>query len=84
MDGHAKQVKIIVNAEEHFVEKDELSFQEVVNLAYNNNPPQGSNWEFTITYRKGHKEKPDGTLLEGKSVKVKEEMVFNVRATDKS
>lgn len=80
----AKTVTVIVNAESHVVEKDDLSFLDVVNLAYNNNPPQGDNWEFTVTYRRGAGNKPEGTLLEGESVKSKEGMVFNVRATDKS
>ena len=84
MAGTGNEVTIIVNAEEKVVQKGELSFQDVLNLAYNNAPPQGDNWEFTITYRKGEDKKPVGTLLEGNSVKVKEGMVFNVRATDKS
>lgn len=79
-----KDIKIIVNAEEHIVQKDDISFQDLVNLAYNNNPPKGDNWEFTITYRKGEDKKPEGSILQGGSVKAKEGMVFNVRATDKS
>lgn len=79
-----KDVTVIVNAEPHVVAKDDLSFTDVVNLAYNNSPPQGDNWEFTVTYRRGTGNKPEGTLLEGESVKAQDKMVFNVRATDKS
>ena len=46
--------------------------------------PTGDFIVFTITYRKGHGHKPEGTLLEGQTVKVKEGMIFNVTATDKS
>jgi Multiubiquitin len=39
---------------------------------------------FTVTYRRGEGNKPEGTLVEGETVKVKEGMIFNVTATDKS
>jgi len=48
------------------------------------NPPTGEFICFTITYRKGHGNKPDGNLAEGELVKVKDGMIFNVTATDKS
>jgi len=32
----------------------------------------------------GHGSKPEGTLVEGDTVKVKEGMIFNVARTDKS
>jgi len=82
--GHEKAVTIIVNAQPKTTTAKELSFTDVVNLAYDNNPPQGSNWVFTVTYRKGQGEKPEGTLVTGQSVKVKDGMIFNVTATDKS
>ncbi len=82
--GHNKEVTIVVNAEKKTVTKGDLSFDEVVSLAYDGNPPQGENWVFTVTYRRGHGEKPEGTLVEGQNVKVKDGMIFNVTATDKS
>lgn len=82
--GHDKAVTIIVNGREKEVPKnDELSFDELVALAFEN-PPQGEFICFTITYRKGHGDKPEGTLPEGESVKAKKGMVFNVTYTDKS
>jgi hypothetical protein len=65
------------------VYKAQLAFDEIVELAFDD-PPQGEFICFTITYRHGHGDKPEGTLLEGESVKVKNGMVFNVTATDKS
>ncbi len=83
-EGHDKTVTIIVNGREKEVPKnDELSFDELVSLAFDN-PPTGEFICFTITYRKGHGNKPEGTLPEGESVKVKDGMIFNVTATDKS
>lgn len=80
--GH--ETTIIINGQEKTTTEKELSFEELVSLAYDGNPPSGPNWEFTITYRRGHGEKPEGSLVAGESVKVKEGMIFNVRATDKS
>lgn len=78
------QVEIIINGQKISVDKAELTFEEVVALAYDGNPPAGENWFFTVTYRRGHGQKPEGSLVAGESVKVKEGMIFNVRATDKS
>jgi len=85
-DGHEhepKTVTIIVNSREKVVPKGDISFEQLVALAFNP-VPTGENIVFTITYRKGHGHKPEGTLTEGETVKVKEGMIFNVRATDKS
>ena len=77
-----KQVTIIVNGREIDVEKDDITFEEVVALAFEN-PPSGPNHIFTVTYRRAHGNK-SGSLIAGQSVKVKEGMVFDVTHTDKS
>jgi hypothetical protein len=78
-----KPVTIIVNGEPHQVPKDVITFNEVVALAYPDQP-QGPNIIYSVTYRKGPDPKPKGILPEGGSVKVKDGMVFDVRVTDKS
>jgi hypothetical protein len=79
-----KTVTIIVNGERHEIpKKEELTFDEVVDLAFNPRPP-GQQIHYEITYRRGHGNKPEGHLLEGDSVKVKDGMIFNVTYTDKS
>lgn len=78
-----KEITIVVNGTQKTVEKDDISFDEVVRLAYDN-PPYGENTLFTITYRRGQGNKPEGILAAGESVKTKEGMVFDVTATDKS
>lgn len=81
---HDKTVTIIVNGREKEVPKnDGLTFEELVALAFDP-VPTGEFICFTITYRKGHGNKPEGTLAEGESVKAKDGMIFNVTATDKS
>jgi hypothetical protein len=78
-----KDVTIVVNGRQKTVQKEDNSIAEVVHLAFEN-PPYGENTLFTITYRRGHGNKPEGILAEGESVKVKDGMIFDVTATDKS
>lgn len=83
-NGKDKTITIIVNGREKEVpKKDKLTFDELVALAFDP-VPTGEFICFTITYRKGHGNKPEGTLAEGESVKPKDGMIFNVTATDKS
>jgi Multiubiquitin len=79
--GHP--VTIIINAREHTTTSKELRFDQIVALAFPNTP-SGENVLFTITYRRGHGDKPEGSLLAGESVKLKDGEVFVVSATDKS
>lgn len=81
--GQHKEYTIIVNGREKVVDKKELSFTEIIALAFES-PPTGQYVVFTVTYRRGHGNKPEGTLLEGETVKIKQGMIFNVTATDKS
>lgn len=74
---------IIVNAQSESVTTKTLTYDQVVALAYPT-PPTGENVVITVTYRRGQGNNPEGTLVAGETVKVKEGMVFNVRATDKS
>ena len=78
-----KDFTIIVNGRQKTVSARELSFAEVIALAFDP-PPTGQNTIFTITYRRGQGNKPEGSLVEGETVKIKEGMIFNVTATDKS
>lgn len=75
--------EIIVNGRQKIVTEKELSFEEIVALAFDN-PPTGPNIMFTITYRKGPHQNHEGTLLEGKTIKIKNGMIFNVTATNRS
>jgi hypothetical protein len=80
-EGHEKQITIIVNGRPVQVTKQELTFEEIVGLA---NLVSGPNIVYTVTYSRGEGNKPQGTLVAGESVKIKDGMVFNVTATDKS
>jgi hypothetical protein len=78
-----KEYTIVVNGREKTVTATELGEDDLVALAYEN-PPTGELICFTITYRRGQGNKPEGTLDEGDTVKLKEGMIFNVTSTDKS
>jgi hypothetical protein len=78
-----KALTVVINGREHTVVQKELSFAELVQLAFSR-PPSGANAAFTVTYRRGQGEKPEGSLIEGQSVKLKDGMIFNVTFTDKS
>lgn len=82
-DTSAKDYTVVVNAQEKQVTSKELTFEQVVDLAFPGGP-RGGNWVFTVTYRKGDGKKAEGTLTAGESVKIKNGTVFNVTATDKS
>jgi hypothetical protein len=81
--GHGHQVTIIINGRPKTWTKDEISYAEVVALAALPLPP-GEDPGFTVTYRNGQGNKPEGTLTEGHSVKVKDGMIFNVTPTNRS
>lgn len=78
-----KETTIIVNGRKKQVVEIKESFGNIVALAFDS-PPTGQNILFTVTYRNGPPKNPEGTLIEGQSVKIKNGMIFNVTATDKS
>jgi len=82
--GHEhKTVTVVVNGRHKEVAKTELTFDDVVALAYDP-VPTDENTLFTISYRRGEGSKPEGKLIPGDTVKVKDGMVFNVSATVRS
>ena len=82
-NGPSKEFTIIINGRPKTVTERVISFSDIVTLAFEN-PPTGQNIIFTITYRRGSGNKPEGTLIAGETIKIKEGMIFNVTATDKS
>jgi hypothetical protein len=78
-----KGIRIIVDGTPHTVPTDEVSFDEVVDLAY----PDGGRGElitYTVTFYDGGGRPPEGALAEGEKAKVKDGTVFNVTRTDRS
>ncbi|HYW38280.1 MAG TPA: multiubiquitin domain-containing protein [Terriglobales bacterium] len=78
-----RKFTIVVNGRKKEVFTKTLSFDQVVALAFNP-VPVGPNVQFSVTYRKGPEKNREGTLTEGESVQVKDEMIFDVSETNKS
>jgi hypothetical protein len=78
--GKPKEYHIIVNARPKTVTEDELSFEQVIKLAYDQ-PPTGPDVIFTVVYEKG---KHEGSLVPGQKVKIENGMNFRVKFTNKS
>lgn len=76
-----KQISIVLNGREATVEKDELTYDEVTRLAHPDADPLAL---FTVTYRRGRGNKPEGSLIAGQTLKVKKDMIINAIITGKS
>ena len=78
-----KRFDIIVNGTPHAVASDEVSFDQVVDLAY----PDGGRGPlitYTVNFYNGTGRPPEGKLTKGQKAKVGDGTVFNVTRTDRS
>ena len=74
---------VIINARDKAWNKNEISFEDVVKLqfgAISNNP----NVIYTVTYKRGVPSKPEGSMVRGEVISVKNKMIFNVTQTNRS
>ncbi len=74
---------IIVNSREHEWKEKKISYDQVVLLAFPNYVPK-PNEVYTVTYKRGVTQKPEGSMVKGDTICVKNKMIFNVTATTKS
>lgn len=77
------KVTLIVNGRPKAWDKKTITFEQAVLLAFGSYDPN-PNKVYTVTYDKGPHQNPEGTMVKGETVFVKEKMIFNVTATDKS
>ena len=78
-----KAFDIIIDGTTYRVPSDEVSFDEVVDLAYPDGG-RGSLIKYTVNFYDGAGRPPEGKLTEGQKTKVKDGTVFNVTRTDRS
>lgn len=78
-----KTFSITINGRQRHVEKDELSFDELVDLAFDD-PARGPQIVFTITFREAGGRISEGELDEGQRLKVQDGTIINVTRTDQS
>lgn len=81
--GQNKEFTIIVNAREKSWTKKSITYDEVVILAFGS-VSTDPNVMYTVTFKKGDNNKPEGILVKGDEVKVKDGMRFNVTQTNRS
>ena len=77
------KVTIIVNGRPKPWTEKIITFEQVVVLAFGSYDPNPAK-VYTVLYDKGPHENPEGSMVRGSKVYVKDKMIFNATATDKS
>lgn len=78
-----KEFTIQVNSRDKLWTEKTISFDQVVILAFGE-ISSDPNVSYSITYKKGDNNKPEGIMVKGDEVKVKDGMRFNVTQTNRS
>jgi Multiubiquitin len=81
--GQNKVFIILVNAREKEWSEKKITYDQVIVLAFGSISTD-PNVSYSVTYKKGDDEKPDGIMVSGDEVKVKDGMRFNVTQTNRS
>jgi Multiubiquitin len=76
------EVTIVVNGRPKQWLKAKITYDQVVELAGGN--AADPNVIFTVTYDKGPRQNPEGSMVKGDKVRVKNKMVFNATPTNRS
>jgi hypothetical protein len=77
--GQEKETKIYVNTKDIIWNKKEISFEELVDIAFTGSTKK----EFDVTYIKGNSNQ-EGELLNGENIHIHPEMEFIVTPTNES
>jgi hypothetical protein len=78
-----KQVMLIVNGTPKNWDKRKIKFEDVIILAYGTYVDKPT-MVYTVAYEDGPKQNPEGSMIKGSQVFVKNKMIFHATATDKS
>lgn len=77
------KITLIVNGRPKLWTEKTITFEQVIVLAFGTYDPNPAK-VYTDIYDKGPHENPEGSMVKGDKVFVKDKMIFNVTATDKS
>jgi hypothetical protein len=77
------KVTLIVNGRPKPWTEKIITFEQLIVLAFGTYDPN-PNKVYTVVYDKGPHENPEGSMVRGSKVYVKDKMIFNATATDKS
>jgi hypothetical protein len=80
---HKTEHVIIVNARRKTVTGRKVSFEQVVLLAFPDGPPSPET-VYTVAYSNGPPRNPEGKMVAGQTVKIRDGMVFDVTETSRS
>lgn len=84
-DDKGKSFTIVVNAQKRTWSEREITYDQVVMLAFPEPPPPGIVITYTVEFERAEGHKPEGSLVKGgPPVKVKEGMLFSVTETGRS
>lgn len=77
-----KTINIVVEGVQHEWPKgEEICHEQAVNLEDPDHDPQTT---YSVKYKKGHGDKPEGILSPGSCIKAKDGMIFSVSETGQS
>lgn len=82
-EKNKREITIYINGEEKKVNKEKITYEEVIILAFGSYD-SSEGVTYTITYYKGQSHHPNGVLVEGQPVMVKKGMRINVTKTNRS
>ena len=77
------EITIIVNGSPKTWSKKQITFVEVITLAFGNYIDKPT-MVYTMAYEDGPKQNPEGSMIKGSVVFVKDKMIFHATQTDKS
>jgi len=80
---HKVEHVIVVNARRKTVTGRKLSFEQVVKLAFPDGPTSPQT-VYTVAYSNGPPRNPEGKMVAGQTVKIREGMIFDVTETSRS
>lgn len=81
--GHDKEFDIFVNTRPKKWKEKKISYEQVIILAYDEYIDNEDN-VYSVTYTKGENPHHEGSLTKGRSVPVKDGMIFDVTHTNRS
>lgn len=82
-ESKEKEIIIIVDGEPKKWNKEQITFVEVIILAFGQYIDKPT-MVYTVAYEDGPKQNPEGSMVKGSVVYVKNKMIFHATATDRS
>jgi hypothetical protein len=79
-----KEFTLIVNGQRKLWAKPRISFEQITHLAFPDPPPPNIVITYTVEYEDGPRQNREGSMTIGKSVYLKNEMIFHVTETGRS